>query len=143
MASAGYVFDAPTGLDYYFSLMAEAREPSSIIDAVHEYLASWSKARIANLQKIDAGWAPFDAGQQPLQIDSALGVRCVGDAIHKQCMALRDAGVALTPELVELDEFFFAAREMVEHLGCAAPQGRTPPIKSEASGAAATLSFLG
>mgnify|MGYP001591416054 FL=1 len=132
MAIAGYVLDAPTRMAYYLGLMAEANGISAIVDAVQEYLASWSNERVGRIQKVDAGWAPFDVSQRPLQVNGALDARCIRDAIHCQCMALREAGVALTPELVELDEFFFAASEMIESFGGAAMHARTPAIRSAA-----------
>ena len=130
MAMVGYVLDMPTKMDYYLGLMATAQGPSEIIEAVRRYLASWTQERIAKVQKIDAGWAPFDVSQRPMQIDGALDVRCFRDAIHCHCMALREARVALTPELVELDEFFFAASEIVEDLGRVPSQARTPATPS-------------
>jgi len=109
--------------------MASANGAGAIIEAVQLYLASWSKDRIANVQKIDAGWAPFDVSQRPLHVNGEPDVRCIRDAIHCHCMALREAGVALTPELVELDEYFFLANEMLEHLGHA-PLERIPATRS-------------
>jgi len=131
MAMAGYVLDLPTKMDCYLGLMAKAKGPSEIIDVVQRYLASWTKERIASVQKIDAGWAPFDVSQRPLQINGALEVRCFRDAIHCHCMALREAGVALTLELVELDEFFFAASEAVENLGRVPLRAWTPATPSD------------
>jgi hypothetical protein len=130
MAMAGYVPDMPTKMDYYLGLMARAKETSAIIEAVQRYLASWSKERITNVQKIDAGWAPFDVSQRPLQINGALDVRCIRDAIHCHCMALRGSSVVLTLELLELDEFFFVACEMVESRGRVSLQTRTPETPS-------------
>ncbi len=137
MANAGFVLDMPPTMGYYIELMARADGIPAILDAVQDYLASWSKERIASIQKIDAGWAPFTAGEQPLEISDALSVRCIRDAIHHQCIALREVSVALTPELVELEEFFHVATELVENFGRApmqapAPVMRTPPIPSHA-----------
>jgi len=132
MAIAGCVLDAPTKVAHYFGLMAEATRTSEIVETVQEYLASWSKERIAGIQKIDAGWAPFDVSQRPLQINGTLDVRCIRDAIHCHCMALREAGVALTPELVELDEFFFIANQMIENFGRPALHARTPVARTPA-----------
>ena len=129
MAIAGYVLDAPTRKDYYLRLMAGADGISAIVAAVQEYLASWSNERIGRIQKVDAGWAPFDVNQRPLQIDGALHARCIRDAIHCHCMALSEAGLPLTPELEELDEFFFVASEMIESLGRAALHARTPALR--------------
>ncbi|MBI3372007.1 MAG: hypothetical protein HY017_09665 [Betaproteobacteria bacterium] len=132
MAMAGYVLDAPSGTDYYLGLMAEANAISAIVDAVQEYLASWSNERIGRVQKVDAGWAPFDTSQRPLRVNGAMHARCIRDAIHCHCMALNEAGLALTPELVELDEFFFVASEMIESFGATAMHLRTPAIRPPA-----------
>jgi hypothetical protein len=110
--------------------VANANRASAIIEAVQSYLASWSKDRIANVQKIDAGWAPFDVRQRPLHVTGELDVRCIRDAIHCHCMALREAGVALTPDLVELDEVFFVASEMFENPGHVPLQRRIPATHS-------------
>lgn len=137
MAIAGYVLNTPPKMGHYIELMANADGIPAIFNIVQSYLASWSKERIANLQKIDAGWAPFDIGGQPLEVNDALAVRCIRDAIHHHCIALREARVALTPELVELEEFFHVATEMVETFGSTpmrawAPLTRTPSIPSHA-----------
>jgi len=132
MANAGYVLNAPPTMGYYIELMARADGIPAILDAVQNYLASWSKERVASLQKIDAGWAPFTAAEQPLEISDALSVRCIRDAIHHQCIALREVRVALTPELVELEEFFHVATEMVENFGCTPMQARAPMMRTPA-----------
>jgi hypothetical protein len=140
MAAAERVLDTPSKMAYYLWFMARAEQPGAIVEAVREYLASWSRERILAIQKIDAGWAPFDDYQYPQQIHGALDLRCIRDAIHAHCIALREAGVALTPELVELDEFFFTATGMIESFGqpalrahtavAAATEIRTPPVPS-------------
>lgn len=114
MAMAAHVFDMPNQLEYHLGLVGSANSPSAMVEAVRLYLASWSIERIANVQKIDAGWAPFDLNQRPLQVNGALDVRCIRDAVHCHCMALRDSSVGPTPELMELEEFFFATNEMLE-----------------------------
>ena len=128
MAKAGFVPEMPATMDYYLALMAKSTETCEAIVAVQHYLASWPEERIANVQKIDAGWAPFDTGLRPLQINGALDVRCIRDAIHCHCMALREARLPLMPELTELDEFFFIANEIIESKGRA-------PLQSRASAA--------
>jgi hypothetical protein len=130
MAMAGYVLDMPTQMDYFRGLMAKENGVSVILETVRQYLANWSKERIADIQKIDAGWAPFDVSQRPLQINGALDVRCIRDAIHCHCMALREARVALPPDMVELDEFFFVACEMLESHRHMSLQARTPESPS-------------
>jgi len=126
MAKAGFVFEMPAKMDHYLAVMAGSDETCEAILAVQHYLASWPEERIANVQKIDAGWAPFDAGLRPLPINGALDVRCIRDAIHCQCMALREARLALMPELTELDEFFFTANEILESKGRAQLPSRAP-----------------
>lgn len=118
MATTEHVLDSQSKLAYYLWLTARATEPAEIMDAAQGYLASWPTVNVANVQKIDAGWAPFDSDQRPQQLTSKLDLRCIRDAIHAHCMALREARLALPPELVELDEFFFVATEMIEHPGC-------------------------
>jgi hypothetical protein len=116
MATAGRVVDAPPKIAHYLWLTARAGGTSGVIEVAQEYLESWSGKSVANVQKVDAGWAPFDANQRPQQLNSASDLRCIRDAIHAHCMALREARMALPPELVELDEFFFVATELTEAL---------------------------
>ena len=130
MAIAGNVLGLPTKFDSYLGLMTRAKGTSAIIEVVQRYLANWSKERVANVQKIDAGWGPFDDCQRPVQVDGALDVHSIRDAIHCHCMALREAKVALTLEFLELDEFFFVASEMIEKLEQVPLPVRTPATPS-------------
>lgn len=93
--------------------MAGAEGLSGILDGVQAYLGSWSRERIVDLQKMDGGWAPFDMNQRPLRVASLAKVHASGDAIHRHCIALREAGFPISPELVELDAFFHRARELI------------------------------
>jgi hypothetical protein len=130
MATAGVALGMPAKMDDYLRLMEKSAEASGAIEAVRLYLASWSKERIAIVQKIDAGWAPFDTVQRPLQVNGALDVRCIRDAIHCHCMTLRHTSLALTPELMELDEFFFAANAIIETNWRVQTQSRAPAVPS-------------
>ena len=114
MATTEYVLDSLTQLDRYVRLIAAAPGVSGITDVARAYLAGWSKERIRSLQTIDAGWAPFDENQRPEPIYDADGVRRICKSVRDQCLALRASGVELTPELLELDLFFFFACESVE-----------------------------
>ena len=114
MATTEYVLDSLTEMDRFVRLMAAASGAEGIVDAVSGYLAGWSKERILNLQKIDAGWAPFDDRQQPVPVYGAFDVLQICDAVHSQCIALKESGITLAPELLELDLFFFFARQIVE-----------------------------
>jgi hypothetical protein len=114
MATTEYVLDSLAEMDRFVRLMAAASGAAGIVDAVSEYLAGWSTARVLSLQKIDAGWAPFDDRQQPVPVYGALDVLQICDSVRSQCIALKESGITLTPELLELDLFFFFARQIVE-----------------------------
>jgi len=111
-------------------LMAGAGSIAEILERVQAYLDSWSRERIIRLQKMDGGWAPFDRSQRPLRVGSLGKVHASGDAIHLHCVALRAAGFPLTPELVELDEFFRAARQLIRAREQAGPRTRTPETRT-------------
>ena len=132
MATAECVPNESRNMNSHVELRAGERGISEILEAVQGYLNSWSKERIVNLQKIDGGWAPFDESQQPLQVFSVAALHCNRIAIHRHCIALREAGMPLTPELVELGEFFYNASKLIEDCEDPAlrrwtPETRTPP----------------
>ncbi|MGA8004460.1 MAG: hypothetical protein WCA17_00010 [Burkholderiales bacterium] len=112
---------------HYLELIAAAEAPADVLDAVQRYLDAWPKARIKALQKIDGGWAPFSQRQAPSRINGVRDLRRVRDAVYGQCAALRQAGVQLTPELMELDEILFVATRLAESM-------RTPEYKARAAG---------
>ena len=130
MAIAGCALDEPSRLVFYVESMASANGISRILQAVQEYLDSWPKARIADLQKIDGGWAPFDERQQPLQMFSGAAVHSIRNAIHAHCIALQEAGMEPSPELLELEEFLSVASKMIEGCGEAASQRRTQATRT-------------
>ena len=125
MASTEYFLDSLTEMDRYVGRMASAAGSAGILAAVSDYLAGWSKERILSLQKIDAGWAPFDERQQPVPLYRLVDVLQVCESVRSQCLALRESGVTLAPELLELDLFLFFARQIVEDSepACAAHAG--------------------
>lgn len=127
-----YVPSEPIRVNFHIKRIAGAQGISSVIQAVQDYLGSWSKERIANLQKMDGGWGPFDRRQRPIKVSGAGAVRCTRDAIHRHCIALHEAGMPLTPELVELNEFFRVTGELIDGYRESArqdwqPEDRTPP----------------
>jgi hypothetical protein len=101
-------------VNFHIKRMVGAQGISSVIQAVQDYLGSWSQERIANLQKMDGGWGPFDARRRPVKVSGAGAVRCTRDAIRRHCIALREAGMPPTVELVELNEFFRVAGELID-----------------------------
>lgn len=102
---------------HFLGQVADATAADAILDTVKCYLASWSKASVEALQTLDGGWSPFDANQKPLPIPSAAHLRCVRDAVHTQCMALREARLAIGAELAELEAFLFIAHYRLQALG--------------------------
>jgi hypothetical protein len=86
-----------------------ARDVPELIDAMRDYLAAWPAEKVARLQTVDAGWAPFDENQRPTALYRSADLREVCETVHGQCSALRSAGMPLAPELLELDLFLFLA----------------------------------
>jgi len=100
--------------DREFERLGAAREPDAVVDAVRAYLESWSTERVAQLQRADAGWAPFDQHHQPLSLACAADVDDVHRGLHDHCIALRASGLKLPPELHELDLFLLLAHALLE-----------------------------
>lgn len=117
-------------LRHYLGLVAAAEASAGVLRVVKSYLDAWPKERVESIQRVDGGWAPFDWNQRPMQVDGVRNLRRISDVVHRHCIFLREAGMALTPELVELDEFFLVAAEMAEGLWQATPQARTPAVPS-------------
>ena len=99
---------------HFLELIASAEGPLAVLSAMQSYLNAWPKERIANLQRVDGGWAPFDNGQKPLQVDTIEDLTRFQDAIRRQCVALKQANMQLTPEIVELDEMLSIASRFAE-----------------------------
>jgi hypothetical protein len=109
MNTAEHAFDPSMDADRHASLLAGARSAPDVVSAVRGYLAAWPKARIADLQRSDGGWAPFDADLQPTPVYRPADLQRICDAVHGQCASLQGAGVAPAPELLELDVFLLLA----------------------------------
>jgi hypothetical protein len=116
MANGEQVLESLTEMDRYMRDLGRSLHPSGILDTVRAYLCSWSPERIAKLQRIDAGWAPFDEFQHPTEVCSAADLRRIGSAVHSQCKALKAIPPELTLELLELDRFLFVANQMLGRL---------------------------
>lgn len=109
MGTADYVLGSASEMDRFVCLLAGAREAPDVVAAVRDYLAAWPPVRVASVQRVDAGWAPFDDKQKPSPLYRPADVHRICEAVHGQCAALRGAGLTLTPELLELDLFLFLA----------------------------------
>jgi hypothetical protein len=130
--SARHAFASPVKTDRFVCLLAGARGLADVVAAVRDYLAAWPAELIAHVQKVDAGWAPFDEDQQPIPLHRPADLREIYEAVHGQCTALRGAGVTVAPELLELDLFLYFAYARLTEL-----EPRTPA----ATGTAVHCSF--
>jgi hypothetical protein len=146
MATTEYVLDSLAEMDRFVGLMATATGADGIVAAIHEYLAGWTRERVLRLQTIDAGWAPFDERQQPVPVYGAFDALQICDSVRGQCIALKETGITLAPELLELDLFFFFVRQVIEDHEPAASRayaavlrtrhgGRRQPSANQAAGA--------
>lgn len=113
---------------HFLELVTAAETPAAVLRAVQSYLNAWPKERVEAVQKIDGGWAPFDWNRQPLRVNGLRDLCRIRDAVHRHCIFLSDAGMATTPELTELDEFFCAAIDKAEKTKQAALQAHTQAI---------------
>jgi hypothetical protein len=114
MAIGKNILNVFPGISRYVDLMHEAPGADALVNAVSEYLASWSKQKIENLQKLDGGWGPFDKNGRPTRLRTVADATWIGDTVHRQLVALEEAGIAPNPELEELDLFFSIAKQVVE-----------------------------
>ena len=108
--------DSPDGLQRFIRQLAQARVRSDVVEAVRLYLEAWPAERIARIQRIDAGWAPFDAQQHPSPPLGGTDLRRIREAVHEQCAALTSAGLAVDPELLELDLFLTLACRRLDEI---------------------------
>jgi len=93
-----------------------AEDLPEALQATQSYLNSWPREWILRVQSVDGGWAPFDQGQQPSRINGVADLQRIQGAVHRQCVALRQSGFKLIPELVELDEVLFVAVRAADSL---------------------------
>lgn len=103
MGQADYVRTTPFAVDRHIGRIGAARKTSAVLAAVRAYLNSWPAERVARLQCVDAGWAPFDEHQQPLQVNTVADIEDVFRDVHQHCTVLRKSGLDMCPELLELD----------------------------------------
>jgi hypothetical protein len=122
MGTAEPAVDSPSALDAHVAALARAGGPDEVVDAVRSYLAAWPQGRVASVQRVDGGWAPFDECQRPIPVDTASDVYRIRNAVHDQCRALRAGGMQLTAALLELDLLFLFAGRVLEDL----EQGMAP-----------------
>jgi hypothetical protein len=93
--------------DRFVCLVSAARREAEVIAAVRAYLEAWPADKVASVQKVDAGWAPFDDNRRPVPVHRAVDLHRICETVHGQCSALRSAGLPLPPALLELDLFLF------------------------------------
>lgn len=102
---------------HFLERVAIAEEPFTVLKITRDYLRAWPKERVANLQRIDGGWAPFDRDQNPLPVNTLGHLDRFQEAVHRQCLALSQANLQLTPEIIELDEMLTIAKRFAKAAG--------------------------
>jgi hypothetical protein len=113
----------------FLGQVADATATPEVLAIVNSYLASWPDERIDTLQRLDGGWGPFDVSHKPAHIGSPVHLRCMRDAVHAQCIALREAHLTPSAELAELEAFFFIAHYRLEALGAEAMPRRAAVLQ--------------
>jgi len=109
MNTARHGFDPLEDSDRYVGILAGARGASDVVAAVRDYLAAWPRERVVDMQRVDGGWAPFDANQQPTPLYRSADVHKICDSVHGQIASLQAAAVEPTAELLELDIYLCLA----------------------------------
>lgn len=130
--AARRAFASPIGTDQFVCLLAGAHGIPEVLALARDYLAGWPPELVAHVQKVDAGWAPFDEDQKPTPLHQSADLREICAAVHAQCSALRGAGLAVAPELLELDLFLYFAYARLTEL---------EPDTAAASGTAVLRSY--
>jgi len=136
MATTDDALDALSEMERFVRLMAIASGTAGVVAMVRAYLGSWSKPRVLRLQATDAGWVPFDEYQQPFPVSSVGDVRQFGNSVRIRFRELSASGIRVTPELLELDLFFYFANESLaahELTGSRTPK-QDAPLRRYGSG---------
>lgn len=114
MAIGKKILNVFPGMNRYVGLMHAAPGADAFVNAVSEYLASWPRQKIENLQRVDGGWGPFDENGRPTRLRTLADVVWIGDTVRRHFVALKEAGIAPNPELVELEQCLSVARQLAE-----------------------------
>lgn len=132
MDTTDRVLESLGALHRYIRALATASAAYQVVDTVRSYLDAWPAERVAGVQTLDAGWAPFDDTQHPLPVADAGDVHRIHRALHNQCAGLRASGMEPTSELLELCLLFFFASHALEDLDTAAepPRGRAAAARA-------------
>lgn len=131
MATAEYLPESLEEMDRFLLLMGRATRSAELIDTLRAYLSGWPAARVARVQRIDAGWAPFDDNQQPIPIVGRLDVRQIHAALHDQVESLKQSGVPPSAEILELELVFFFADFLLDDLDPEFLAARAPDVRPE------------
>ncbi len=114
MATTEHVLQTLSAVERHLQALTAASRPDQIVRAASNYLESWSMERIVNLQKIDGGWGTFDTLGRPEPLCDVEHIARISNALSKHCVALKDAGIQPTVELLELGLYFSVAAQMAE-----------------------------
>jgi len=111
MTATDDILDTLSTMDRFVRQMAVATGPAAVVAAVGAYLESWPGERVRCLQRTDAGWVPFDRLQRPFAVSSVSDLRKIAGALRIRCRELSASDRRISPELLELDLFFFFVEE--------------------------------
>lgn len=93
----------------YVRRIYAASEADDLVDAVSEYLASWSNHKI---QRVDGGWGPVDRYGRSRRLRSVADINRIGERVRRQRVALEEVGIVPNPEFVELDLLLSIAKRV-------------------------------
>lgn len=130
MATDEYVLRSLSAVEHHIKLLTAAARADDIVRAASDYLASWSSERIELLQKIDGGWGTFDLQGRPISIYDVGHVARISNVLSNHCIALKDAGIEPTPEILDLDLYFAVAKQMAESFIASRTRVRTGTARS-------------
>ena len=114
---------APQQIFRFQKRIAVAEGLFAVLEITQEYLRAWPKERVANLQRIDGGWAPFDSDQNPLPMSTVGRLELFQEAVHRQRLALSRSNPKLTPEIAELDEMLTIANRFAKAISASEFKG--------------------
>jgi len=118
--------DPFTEMQRFATRLARMETIPSVLEVTRAYLANWTSERISAVKCEDEGSAPFDRFGQPFPLHTLTEVVAVSRALQVRCETLRAGGIAPTPNLVELDQFFLLASAVLVEL-----RALTLPVRRE------------
>jgi hypothetical protein len=130
MATAEKVLQTLSAVEHHLARLTAAAGADEIVLAARDYLASWPRERIEELQKVDGGWGTFDSQGRPESICDLGHIARISNVLSNHCVALKDAGIEPTLEMLELDLYFAVAKQMADNVVACRARFRTGTSRS-------------